>query len=118
MINAGLLDEVCNIYNPDAVYTQGLRQAIGVREFDEYFRLYGTKKESDEIKSGSSTTTVDLHHDKMKSLLDEAVSQLKANTRRLVRRQVITIIPMHLCSCILSENNLRILSVLDCKSLS
>ncbi|KAM0896993.1 hypothetical protein ACQ4PT_022850 [Festuca glaucescens] len=88
MINDGLLDEVCNIYNPDAVYTQGLRQAIGVREFDEFFILYGTKKEPDEIETGSSTTMVELHDDKMKSLLDEAVSQLKANTRRLVRRQV------------------------------
>src|SRR4051812_3592060 len=51
MVNAGLLNEVCNIYNPDAVYTQGLRQAIGVREFDEFFRLYGTKKEPDEIRT-------------------------------------------------------------------
>uniref|UniRef100_A0A453BP55 Uncharacterized protein n=1 Tax=Aegilops tauschii subsp. strangulata TaxID=200361 RepID=A0A453BP55_AEGTS len=83
MINAGLLDEVRNIYNPGAVYTQGLRQAIGVREFDEFFRLYFTKKESDEIKAGM----LNLHDDKLKSLLDEAVSQLKANTRRLVRRQ-------------------------------
>ncbi|EMS53968.1 tRNA dimethylallyltransferase 2 [Triticum urartu] len=83
MINAGLLDEVRNIYNPGAVYTQGLRQAIGVREFDEFFRLYFTKKEPDEIKAGM----LDLHDDKLKSLLDEAVSQLKANTRRLVRRQ-------------------------------
>ncbi|KAF7008644.1 hypothetical protein CFC21_023359 [Triticum aestivum] len=49
MINAGLLDEVCNIYNPAGM--------------------------------------LDLHDDKLKSLLDEAVSQLKANTRRLVRRQ-------------------------------
>ncbi|XP_044453187.1 tRNA dimethylallyltransferase 2 isoform X1 [Triticum aestivum] len=83
MINAGLLDEVRNIYNPGAVYTQGLRQAIGVREFDEFFRLYFTKKEPDEIKAGM----LDLHDDKLKSLLDEAVSQLKANTRRLVRLQ-------------------------------
>ena len=105
MINAGLLDEVRNIYNPDAIYTQGLRQAIGVREFDEYFRLYRTKKEPDEIKTGSSTTMVDLHDDKMKSLLDEAVSQLKANTRRLVRRQVSTIIHVYLYSCILSDDN-------------
>ncbi|KAM0833472.1 hypothetical protein ACQ4PT_064246 [Festuca glaucescens] len=78
MINDGLLDEVCNIYNPNAIYTQGLRQAIGVREFDEFFRLYGTKKEPDEIKTGSSTIMADLHDDKMKSLLDEAVPQLKA----------------------------------------
>jgi tRNA dimethylallyltransferase len=118
MINDGLLDEVCNIYNPNATYTQGLRQAIGVREFDEFFRLYGAKKEPDEITTGSSTSMVDLHDDKMKSLLNEAVSQLKANTRRLVRRQVSTIIPVYLYSFILSEDNLRKLSVLDCKSLS
>uniref|UniRef100_A0A0D9YKK0 Uncharacterized protein n=1 Tax=Oryza glumipatula TaxID=40148 RepID=A0A0D9YKK0_9ORYZ len=57
MIDDGLLDEVCNIYDREATYTQGLRQAIG------------------------------LHDDNLKGLLDEAVSQLKANTRRLVRRQ-------------------------------
>lgn len=96
MINAGLLDEVHNIYNPGAVYTQGLRQAIGVREFDEFFRLYFTKKEPNEIKAGM----LDLHDDKLKSLLDEAVSQLKANTRRLVRRQVNTLLPLYLYSYI------------------
>lgn len=87
MMDAGLLDEVCNIYDADAVYTQGLRQAIGVREFDEFFRLYLRRKESGE---GSSASLLGLHDDQLKSLLDEAVSQLKANTRRLVRRQVST----------------------------
>ncbi|CAO1947378.1 unnamed protein product [Urochloa humidicola] len=87
MMDAGLLDEVCNIYDPDAVYTQGLRQAIGVREFDEFFRLYLTRKESDRDNVASSTTMVAVCDDQLKSLLDEAVSQLKANTRRLVRRQ-------------------------------
>ncbi|KAL6616790.1 hypothetical protein ACP70R_039060 [Stipagrostis hirtigluma subsp. patula] len=86
MMDAGLLDEVCNIYDPNAVYTQGLRQAIGVREFDEFFRLLLTRKESGEIKTASSTATL-IHDDQLKSLLDEGVSQLKANTRRLVRRQ-------------------------------
>lgn len=71
MIDAGLLDEVCNIYDPDAVYTQGLRQAIGVREFDGFFRLYLTRKEFDEIKTGSSGTMLHLHDDKLKNLLDE-----------------------------------------------
>ncbi|CAL4893138.1 unnamed protein product [Urochloa decumbens] len=87
MMDAGLLDEVCNIYDPDAVYTQGLRQAIGVREFDEFFGLYSTRTESDKDKVAFSTTTVTVHDDQLKSLLDEAVSQLKTNTRRLVRRQ-------------------------------
>ncbi|KQK22933.1 tRNA dimethylallyltransferase 2 isoform X2 [Brachypodium distachyon] len=88
MVNAGLLDEVCNIYDPDAIYTQGLRQAIGVREFDEFFRLYLTKIVTDKIKLGcSSITKLDVGDDKLESLLDEAVCQLKANTRRLVRRQ-------------------------------
>lgn len=87
MMDAGLLDEVCNVYDPDAVYTQGLRQAIGVREFDEFFRLYLTRKESDKDKAASSTTMLTVHDDQLKSLLDDAVSQLKTNTRRLVRRQ-------------------------------
>ncbi|KAL2899510.1 tRNA dimethylallyltransferase 2 [Bienertia sinuspersici] len=36
MIEAGLLDEVYNIYNLNADYTRGLRQAIGVREFEDF----------------------------------------------------------------------------------
>ncbi|EES02135.1 tRNA dimethylallyltransferase 2 isoform X1 [Sorghum bicolor] len=84
MMDAGLLNEVCNIYDADALYTQGLRQAIGVREFDEFFRLYLPRQESGE---DSSANLLDIHDDQLKSLLDEAVSQLKANTRRLVRRQ-------------------------------
>ncbi|KAL6853982.1 hypothetical protein ACP4OV_020011 [Aristida adscensionis] len=87
MMDAGLLDEVCNIYDPDAVYTQGLRQAIGVREFDEFFRVYLTRKECNENKMAKSTSMLNIHDDQLKCLLDEAVSQLKANTRRLVRRQ-------------------------------
>jgi len=86
-MEAGLLNEVCNIYDADALYTQGLRQAIGVREFDEFFRLYLPRQESGE---DSSANLLDIHDDQLKSLLDEAVSQLKANTRRLVRRQVST----------------------------
>ncbi|KAG2603535.1 hypothetical protein PVAP13_5KG777100 [Panicum virgatum] len=74
MMDAGLLDEVCNIYDPNGVYTQGLRQAIGVREFDEFFRLYLTRKESDKDKATSSATMITVHDDQLKSLLDEAVS--------------------------------------------
>ncbi|KAF0893758.1 hypothetical protein E2562_029654, partial [Oryza meyeriana var. granulata] len=87
MIDDGLLDEVCNIFDREATYTQGLRQAIGVREFDEFFRFYFTRKETGEIKMDSCTTMAGLHDNSLKSLFDEAVSQLKANTRRLVRRQ-------------------------------
>ncbi|KAK3163121.1 hypothetical protein QOZ80_1BG0097940 [Eleusine coracana subsp. coracana] len=88
MMNAGLLDEVCHIYDPNAFYTQGLRQAIGVREFDEFFSLYSTRKQVDENNATSSTTILNIHvDDQLKSLLDEAVSEVKANTRRLVRRQ-------------------------------
>lgn len=88
MMDAGLLDEVCDIYDADAVYTQGLRQAIGVREFDEFFRLYLTRTEAGGHKTAASAGILrGIHDDELKSLLDEAVSQLKANTRRLVRRQ-------------------------------
>lgn len=85
MMDAGLLEEVRDIYDPDAVYTQGLRQAIGVREFDEFFRQYLTRKESDKDRATLSTNMLTVHDDQLKSLLDDAVSQLKTNTCRLVR---------------------------------
>lgn len=107
MIDAGLLDEVYEIYTRNADYTRGVRQAIGVREFESFLNLYITEA-SDEgnhlIDGSMSFKIVDLA-DKMlkenmrlilnsltdtqpKAVLKEAIEKVKLNTRRLVRRQV------------------------------
>lgn len=101
MINAGLLNEVYDIYNPDADYTRGLRQAIGVREFEKFLRCYLSNPETchcdDRSQSnGRAGISILAKHDKvllsdndenLKILLSEAINRMKANTRRLVRRQ-------------------------------
>ncbi|XP_069146912.1 adenylate isopentenyltransferase 5, chloroplastic-like [Solanum lycopersicum] len=38
MVKAGLVDEVRQIFIPDADYTKGIRQSIGVPEMDRYLR--------------------------------------------------------------------------------
>lgn len=86
MIDAGLLDEVYDIYHPEADYTRGLWQAIGVREFEAFFRCYFSKKEVS--KASRLDFSDSLHSDvDLKILLDEAIDKLKANTRKLVHRQ-------------------------------
>lgn len=107
MIDAGLLNEVYEIFNPNADYTRGLRQAIGVREFENFLRAYIVEA-SDEgnhlIDESTSLKSVDLADKKLmenmreilksfsdsqpKIVLKEAIDKMKMNTRRLVRRQV------------------------------
>lgn len=109
MIEAGLLDEVFNIYQPTADYTRGLRQAIGVREFEMFFSNCLVNNESIENNSknfnvecrrsasvtnirkflkGNLRDVLDLVDEKQRTLLNESINNLKTNTRRLVRRQV------------------------------
>ncbi|TMW80102.1 hypothetical protein EJD97_023910, partial [Solanum chilense] len=38
MVKAGLVDEVQQIFIPDADYTKGIRRSIGVPEMDRYLR--------------------------------------------------------------------------------
>ncbi|CAN1252405.1 tRNA dimethylallyltransferase 2 [Linum perenne] len=96
MIDAGLLDEVYYIYNTEADYTRGLRQAIGVREFEDFLRVYLSEPLDTKV-----INTVDQNTEKdklmeilqspddnsLKVLLTEAIAKVKMNTRRLVRRQ-------------------------------
>ena len=108
MIDAGLLNEVYDIYNPNTNYTLGLRQAIGVREFENFLGVYFSDSRDDETSDSSCGTPLKLStrmDDKLlkeniggilnsssdnpqKTLLEEAIDKVKANTRRLVRRQV------------------------------
>lgn len=107
MIDAGLLDEVYEIFTRNADYTRGFRQAIGVREFEIFLSLYITEA-SDEgnrfIDGSMSFNSVDpadkilkenmrlilnsLNDSQPKAVLKEAIEKVKLNTRRLVRRQV------------------------------
>ncbi|KAE8705810.1 tRNA dimethylallyltransferase 2 [Hibiscus syriacus] len=108
MLDAGLLDEVYEIYNANANYTLGLRQAIGVREFENFLRAYFSGNMGDEMGDSSDGTPLKLStrmDDKLckenirgilnstsdnpqKILLEEAIGKVKVNTQRLVRRQV------------------------------
>ncbi|KAK4381310.1 tRNA dimethylallyltransferase 2 [Sesamum angolense] len=43
MVSAGLLEEVRDIYKLNADYTRGLRQAIGVREFEDFLKYWNSE---------------------------------------------------------------------------
>ncbi|KAK9126468.1 hypothetical protein Scep_015314 [Stephania cephalantha] len=109
MINAGLLYEVCDIYCQNADYTRGLRQAIGVREFEDFLRFSFSNSTASSYSLSENAWTseacssmresmqrlskenlkviLDQSDDQCKILLDEAIDKLKTNTKRLVRRQ-------------------------------
>ncbi|XP_044482022.1 tRNA dimethylallyltransferase 2 isoform X2 [Mangifera indica] len=107
MIDAGLLDEVYDIYNVNGDYTRGLRQAIGVREFEEFLKMYlstirnnGATESIDAFLNPVSTNTHDetlkehmrailksSGNNQLKILLEGAIDKVKLNTRRLIRIQ-------------------------------
>ncbi|KAL1203527.1 tRNA dimethylallyltransferase 2 [Cardamine amara subsp. amara] len=102
MVDAGLLDEVYDIYKPGADYTRGLRQSIGVREFEDFLKMYLSDRYSSADGSGlliedSNDDKVMKENlrkimsfpkdDKLRIMLEEAIDKVKLNTRRLLRRQ-------------------------------
>lgn len=104
MVDAGLLDEVYDIYKPGADYTRGLRQSIGVREFEDFLKTYLSdgnssengsvllmeeRKDDDKVTKENMRKILDFPKDeKLKIILEEAIDRVKLNTRRLLRRQV------------------------------
>ncbi|KAG7568263.1 IPP transferase [Arabidopsis thaliana x Arabidopsis arenosa] len=97
MVDAGLLDEVYDIYKPGADYTRGLRQSIGVREFEDFLKLNLLERGVGQLTSSSNNDKVMKENlrkilnfpkdDKLKIMLEEAIDKVKLNTRRLLRRQ-------------------------------
>ncbi|KAL1825618.1 hypothetical protein ACET3Z_012396 [Daucus carota] len=103
MVAAGLLNEVYDIYSLNMDYTRGLRQAIGVREFEEFLRVYlfedqndnaseimqkMSRKKSNNIWKEDIGAILNSQMDNpLKTLLADSIENVKANTRRLVRRQ-------------------------------
>jgi tRNA dimethylallyltransferase len=122
MMDAGLLNEVYNIYTMNADYTRGLRQAIGVREFENLLRTSVFKninqKEVELIDRSNLENTEPLFHGnlmewlrsssdtKSTTLLEEAIEKVKVNTRRLVRRQVKVTIKIMSFALWLSETSI------------
>ncbi|XP_010417925.1 PREDICTED: tRNA dimethylallyltransferase 2 [Camelina sativa] len=94
MVEAGLLDEVYDIYKPGADYTRGLRQSIGVREFEDSLKMHLSEKHAGQLTSSDKVMKENLRKtlnfpkdDKLRIMLEEAIDRVKLNTRRLVRRQ-------------------------------
>ena len=92
MVDAGLLDEVYDIYKPGADYTRGLRQSIGVREFENFLKTYlpdtNTSANDKALKENLRKILDFPKDDKLRVMLEEAIDSVKLNTRRLLRRQV------------------------------
>uniref|UniRef100_M1DNG8 Adenylate isopentenyltransferase 7, mitochondrial n=1 Tax=Solanum tuberosum TaxID=4113 RepID=M1DNG8_SOLTU len=69
MVNAGLVDEVRQIFIPDAYYTKGILWSIGVPEMARYLKeeknIYG-------------------HDESKKMILQASISSIKRNTRILI----------------------------------
>ncbi|KAK9070110.1 hypothetical protein SSX86_010509 [Deinandra increscens subsp. villosa] len=73
MVAAGIVEEVRKMYKPNADYSKGIRRAIGVPEFDSYFRA--------EYSSSSDKQT-------REKLLQQAINETKINTCKLACRQL------------------------------
>ncbi|KAF8390121.1 hypothetical protein HHK36_024643 [Tetracentron sinense] len=86
MIQSGMIDELAEFFDPDAdsdsvTHRTGIRKAIGVPEFDHYFRSYppGPGGMIDAHLEGDLTRRL---------LFEEAVKAIKDNTCQLVKRQI------------------------------
>lgn len=73
MVEAGMVDEVRKAFkiSPSSDYSRGIRTAIGVPEFDRYFR-----------------TEARLNEQARANLLREVIEEVKGNTRKLAWRQL------------------------------
>ncbi|XP_061341387.1 adenylate isopentenyltransferase 3, chloroplastic-like [Gastrolobium bilobum] len=71
MLDSGMVNELRPFFNPNGDYSRGIRKAIGVPEFDLYFRS--------EAFSNDETR---------QRLLQEAISEVKRNTCKLACKQL------------------------------
>ncbi|XP_050364923.1 adenylate isopentenyltransferase 3, chloroplastic [Argentina anserina] len=71
MVENGMVEEARAFFDPNADYTKGIRRAIGVPEFDDYFQ-YGPFLD-EETRAG---------------LLEQAINAVKDNTCKLACRQL------------------------------
>ncbi|KAI9119215.1 hypothetical protein K1719_009890 [Acacia pycnantha] len=71
MFKKGMVNELRPFFNPKGDYSRGIRKAIGVPEFDRYFRR--------EAQADEETR---------QRLLEEALREMKDNTRKLAGKQL------------------------------
>lgn len=71
MVELGLVDEVKQMFDPQADYSSGIRRAIGVPELDQYFRAESLLDHKTRIK-----------------ILEAAITKIKENTCNLSCRQL------------------------------
>ncbi|KAM3216767.1 adenylate isopentenyltransferase 3, chloroplastic [Capsicum annuum] len=77
MVDQGMVEEVRNLFNPkNRDYTKGIRKAIGVPEFDSYFRA--------QLSNSVDRQT-------RERLLKEAINQVKINNCILASKQLVKI---------------------------
>ncbi|XP_030447565.1 adenylate isopentenyltransferase-like [Syzygium oleosum] len=89
MLDAGMFEELAQYYDPgrtDPGGRTGLRKAIGVPEFDRYFKKHLPRRVG---QGGDDWAREDAY--------EEAVREIKENTRLLARRQVGKILRLRSC---------------------
>ncbi|KVI03937.1 adenylate isopentenyltransferase 3, chloroplastic-like [Cynara cardunculus var. scolymus] len=74
MVAAGMVNEVRKKYNPNSDYSKGIRRAIGVPEFDSFFRWEYSASNADEKTRAK--------------LLESAINETKINTCKLACQQL------------------------------
>ncbi|XP_015084280.1 adenylate isopentenyltransferase 7, mitochondrial-like [Solanum pennellii] len=72
MVKAGLVDEVRQIFIPDADYTKGIRRSISILEMDRYLR---------------EETNIDGDDESKQMILQASISSVKRNTLMLICSQ-------------------------------
>ncbi|MCI21006.1 adenylate isopentenyltransferase [Trifolium medium] len=78
MFDSGMVDELAEFYEPDADNRTGLRKAIGVPEFDRFFKEYPPVGPME--KEGINSMR--------ERAYEEAVKAIKDNTCQLAKRQI------------------------------
>lgn len=98
MLDMGMFDELARYYDPDRTDPggrTGLRKAIGVPEFDRYFKKYPPRG----VGQGDAWQQEEGRDDDRarEGAYEEAVREIKDNTRELAKRQIGKILRLRGC---------------------
>ncbi|KAF3788845.1 Adenylate isopentenyltransferase 1 [Nymphaea thermarum] len=87
MMDAGLLTEMAEFYDPNESVQRGVRLSIGVPEFNRYFLRYPPDSSSESSSCSSSEEDWDPEEERRKQMLGEVVDEMKLNTVKLAVKQ-------------------------------